>query len=158
MQTQQKGNTSKGGVLTFLTEFAGEAVHALALLPRPAVQTGAPVSAGTGSAGSFQSRASTDTMIQKLTITQSTLTSQRGSVETRKLTKTHTHTGADELWFHSLCSNSEKSHKEPRRISILKDPSSPHYSAARERKKTSLEFCNWFPPIKNLYLKKTTTF
>lgn len=48
-------------ILTFLTEFAGEAVHALALLPRPAVQAGAPVSAGAGAAGSLQSRASTDT-------------------------------------------------------------------------------------------------
>lgn len=64
-------------VLTFLTEFACEAVHALALLPRPVVQAGAPVSAGAGGAGSFQSRTSTDTQTDNQTVRQSvSLTSQ----------------------------------------------------------------------------------
>lgn len=58
-------------LLTFLTEFASEAIHALALLPRPVVQTGAPVSTGAGGAGSFQSWTSTGTMTHKLTIRQS---------------------------------------------------------------------------------------
>lgn len=52
---------ASAGTLTFLTESAGEAVHALALLPGPVVQAGAPVSAGAGGAGSFQSRTSVDT-------------------------------------------------------------------------------------------------
>lgn len=54
--------------LTFLAEFAGEAVHAAALLPGPVVHAGAPVSAGAGAAGSLQSRTSVDTMTHKLTI------------------------------------------------------------------------------------------
>lgn len=48
-------------ILTLLTVFSRKAVHTLTMLPRPVVQTGAPVSAGTGSAGSFQSWASIDT-------------------------------------------------------------------------------------------------
>lgn len=48
------------GILTFLTVFAGEAFHAFALLPGPVVNTGAPVSAGVGCAGSLQSGTSTD--------------------------------------------------------------------------------------------------
>lgn len=54
MQHQRYKRHFKG--LTFLTELAGEAVYALALLPGPAVQAGAPVSAGAEGAGSFQSR------------------------------------------------------------------------------------------------------
>lgn len=66
VRPQIRGKTAgsthfRGARLTFLTESAGEAVHALALLPGPAVQTGAPVSAGAGGAGSFQSRTSADT-------------------------------------------------------------------------------------------------
>lgn len=56
MQHQRYKRHFKG--LTFLTELAGEAVHALALLPGPAVHTGAPVSAGAEGAGAFQSRTS----------------------------------------------------------------------------------------------------
>lgn len=63
--------THQRHILTFLTEFASEAINALALLPRPVVQTGAPMSAGAGGAGSFQSRTSTDTTTHKATIRQS---------------------------------------------------------------------------------------
>lgn len=54
--------------LTFLTEFASETIYALALLPRPVVQAGAPMSAGAGGAGSFQSRTSTDTTINTTSV------------------------------------------------------------------------------------------
>lgn len=67
----------KGALLTFLTEFAGEAVNALALLPGPVVQTGAPVSAGAGGAGSVQSRTSADAQTNSQT---DSLTSQLGGV------------------------------------------------------------------------------
>lgn len=72
-------------ILTFLTEFASEALHTLALLPGPVVQTGAPVSAGAGGAGSFQSRTSTDTQADNQTVS---LTSrQPGGPPKRKLQK-----------------------------------------------------------------------
>lgn len=59
---------ASAGTLTFLTESAGKAVHALALLPGPVVQAGAPVSAGAGGAGSFQSRTSADTQTSNQTV------------------------------------------------------------------------------------------
>lgn len=135
--------THQRQILTFLTESASEAIHTLALLPRPAVQTGAPMSAGVGGAGSFQSRTSTDRTIHKLTIRQPVWqVSNRGVYRKRNSKK-------GDRWAVVLLhvQQYKTPHKEPQRISILKDPSSFHYSAARKKKK-SPEFCNWFPSSK----------
>lgn len=96
---------ASAGRLTFLTEAAGEAVHALALLPGPVIQAGAPMSAGAGCAGSFQSRTSADTQTNNQTVRR-----RRGWGVA----------GGDEL----PCLSSFKK-KKIKKICMLKDPSWP---------------------------------
>lgn len=138
--------------LTFLTEFAGEAVHTLALLPRPVVQTGAPVSAGVRSAGSFQSRTSTDNEKDKIRrFDKSDAQSPPGGSAQKE---SQTQMSCD--FF--PCTAIEKDHKEPQRISILKALSSPHYSSARQ-KEILRNSVNGFSCRRNLpFIHKKTSF
>lgn len=73
--------------LTFLTVFASEAIHTLALLPGPVVQTGAPMSAGAGGAGSFQSRTSTETQTVNQLDKSAAQSAAEGSPPKEKLKK-----------------------------------------------------------------------
>ena len=143
-------------VLTFLTEFASEAIHALALLPRPVVQTGAPMSAGASGAGSFQSWTSTDTTTHKLTIRQS-VWQVIHTVGSREVSwkRNSTKKGQMSCDFSPCAAIQKKNpHKEPQRISILKDLSSL-FTIETEKKKKIQQLVSL---VKNLpiVLKKTS--
>lgn len=147
MQTQQKERLQRH-ILTFLTEFASEAIRTLALLPRPVVHTGAPVSAGVGGAGSFQSRTSTDTITHKLTIRQwiwQVSHTGGGSAE-KGNSKNRSRWAVISIPVRQY----KKTHKEPQRISILKDLSSLRYSRGRQWGKKFSGILQLVSPVKNL--------